>query len=93
MMTHSNPNITQLSKDKEFRELMSVPEGKLLVDVDASALELVMMGHYLGKYDNYFYAKAVDSGDKSKGTDIHTINQKVVGLPSRDAAKTLNKGC
>ena len=38
MMTHSNPNITQLSKDKEFRELMCVPEGKLLVDVDAGAL-------------------------------------------------------
>ena len=36
--THSNPNITQISKDKEFRELMCVPEGKLLVDVDADAL-------------------------------------------------------
>jgi DNA polymerase I domain protein len=39
--THSNPNITQISKDKEFRELMCVPEGKLLVDVDADALILV----------------------------------------------------
>lgn len=38
MMTHNSPNITQISKDKEFRELMCVPEGKLLVDVDSDAL-------------------------------------------------------
>lgn len=35
-----------------------------------------MMGHYLGPYDNYQYAIAVDSGDKELGTDIHTMNQK-----------------
>lgn len=87
-MTHNSPNITQLSKDKEFRELLCVPENRLLVDVDANALELVMLGHYLGKYDNYFYAKAVDSGKKEDKTDIHSINQKVVGLATRDAAKT-----
>lgn len=87
-MTHNSPNITQLSKDQAFRELMTVPNGKLLVDVDADALELVMMGHYLGPYDNYEFAKAVDSGSKEDGTDIHTLNQKRVGLPSRDAAKT-----
>lgn len=60
------------------------------IDVDADQLELVMMGHYLGPYDNYQYAIAVDSGDKSLGTDIHTMNQKAAGLPTRDAAKTLN---
>lgn len=87
-MTHSKPNITQLSKDLEFRELMSVPDGKLLVDVDADALELVMLGHYLGQFDNYEFAHIVDTGDKSNGTDIHTVNQHRVGLPTRDAAKT-----
>lgn len=40
-MSHNSPNITQLSKDPEFRKLMCVPEGKLLVDVDADALSLV----------------------------------------------------
>lgn len=51
-----------------------------------------MMGHYLGPYDNYQYAQAVDSGDKDKGTDIHTMNQKAAGLPTRDAAKTFIYG-
>lgn len=86
--THSKPNITQLSKEQAFRELMAVPKGKLLLDVDADALELVTLGHYLSKYDGWEFAKIVDSGDKAKGTDIHTINQHRVGLPTRDLAKT-----
>lgn len=86
-MTHNSPNMTQLSKDQFMRELICVPEGKLFVDVDASALELVMLGHYLSKYDNYYYAKVVEHGDKSKGTDVHTVNQRIAGLDTRDAAK------
>lgn len=62
----------------------------MFIDVDADQLELVMLGHFLGPYDNYKYAQIVDSGDKDKGTDIHTMNQKAAGLPTRDAAKTLN---
>lgn len=90
MCTHNSPNITQLPKTREFRELLTVPDDKVLIDVDAGALELVTLGHYLGKFDNYEFAKIVDSGDKSNGTDIHTINQKRVGLATRDLAKTLN---
>lgn len=86
--THNSPNITQAPKSKEFRELLTVPDDKVLIDVDAGALELVTLGHYLGQFDNYEFAKIVDSGDKSKGTDIHTINQKRVGLATRDLAKT-----
>lgn len=52
-------------------------------------VELVTLGHYLGKFDDYEFARVVDSGDKSKGTDIHTLNQKRVGLATRDLAKTL----
>lgn len=91
-MTHSKPNITQVPKDKAFRELLTVPPGKVFVDVDADQLELVMLGHFLGPYDNYKYAKVVDSGDKSKGTDIHTMNQIAAGLPTRDKAKTFIYG-
>ncbi|PPB54633.1 DNA polymerase [Campylobacter hyointestinalis] len=87
-MTHTSPNITQLSKDKEFRELLCVPDGKVLIDVDASALELATLGYYLAPFDDFEFAYTVAKGDKSKGTDIHTLNQKRVGLPSRDAAKT-----
>ena len=87
--THHSPNITQAPKSKEFRELLCVPDNKVLLDVDAGALELVTMGHYLGKFDDYEFAKAVDSGDKSKGTDIHSVNQRKAGLATRDQAKTL----
>ena len=93
-MSHSKPNITQLPKAKEFRELLRAAPGKVLIDVDADALELVMLGHYLGPYDNYFYAQSVDSGDKdaSPPTDIHSINQRATGLPTRDLAKTFIYG-
>lgn len=91
---NSSPNITQIPKSKEFRELMRAAPGKVLIDVDADALELVMLGHYLGPYDNYFYAQSVDSGDKdaSPPTDIHSINQRATGLPTRDLAKTFIYG-
>ena len=52
-------------------------------------VELVTMGHYLGKFDDYEFAKAVDSGDKSNGTDIHSVNQRKAGIATRDQAKTL----
>ena len=88
-MTHNSPNMTQLSKDQFMRELLCVPEGKLFVDVDANSLEAVMLGHYLSKYDDYYYAKIIEHGDKAKGTDIHTVNQKAAGLETRDEAKIL----
>ena len=93
-MTHSKPNITQVSKAQEFRELLGAPEGKVFIDVDADQLELVMLGHFLGPYDNYSYAKTVDSGDKSANppTDIHSVNQRAAGLPTRDKAKTFIYG-
>lgn len=93
-MSHSKPNITQVPKGKDFRELMAVPDGKVLIDVDADALELVMLGHYLGPYDEYYYAKTVDSGDKKANppTDIHSVNQRATGLPTRDLAKTFIYG-
>lgn len=86
--THNSPNITQVPKSKGFRELFCVPDDKLLVDIDADALELVMLGHYLGEFDDYEFAKIVAHGSKAKGDDIHTINQKKLGLLKRDLAKT-----
>lgn len=45
-MTHNSPNMTQLSKDQFMRELICVPEGKLFVDVDASALKASALKTY-----------------------------------------------
>ena len=65
----------------ECRELFKVPEGKVLVGVDVSGLELRALSHYLYPYDKGAYAEVVLNGD------IHTFNQKA-GLDTRDQAKT-----
>lgn len=91
--THSKPNLAQVPssrayKGSEVRELFSVPKGKKLVGCDADGLELRTLSQYMARYDNGAYGKVVDKGDKDKGTDIHTANQKAAGLPTRDDAKT-----
>jgi DNA polymerase I-like protein with 3'-5' exonuclease and polymerase domains len=63
----------------ECRGLWIVDEGKKLVGIDASGLELRMLAHYMGD-DNY--TNEVISGD------IHTANQKAAGLTERSQAKT-----
>jgi len=83
-MTHSHPNQAQLPSTrkrygKEFRALWCVPPGYRLVGVDASGLELRMLAHYMGDKG---YINEIISGD------IHTTNQKLAGLQSRDQAKT-----
>ena len=34
----------------------------------------------------------VDQGSKADGTDIHTVNQEALSLPTRDLAKTWKYG-
>ena len=41
---------------KECRSLFTVPNGKKLVGIDISGLEVRMLAHYLAKYDNGKYA-------------------------------------
>lgn len=91
--THSQPNMAQVPssrayKGHEARELFRAPEGKKLVGCDADALELRTLSHYMARFDDGAYATAVDKGNKDDGTDIHTLNQKGAGLPTRDDAKT-----
>ena len=83
-MTHSKPNLAQVPAvyspyGKECRELWIVPEGKCLVGIDASGLELRMLAHYMNDKD---YTEEILNGD------IHTANQVAAGLQSRDQAKT-----
>lgn len=91
--THSNPNMAQVPsgrayKGHEARSLFSVPPGKKLVGCDADGLELRTLSHYMARFDGGKYSDAVDKGDKNAGTDIHTLNQRSAGLPTRDDAKT-----
>lgn len=91
--THRAPNLAQVPsgrayKGKECRELFTVPKGCKLVGCDADGLELRTLSHYMAKHDGGAYARAVDEGKKENGTDIHTLNKKGAGLPTRDDAKT-----
>ncbi len=83
-MTHRNPNMAQVPNihspfGEECRACWTVPEGYKLVGIDASGLELRMLAHYM-KDDNYI--------NEVLHGDIHTTNQELAGLKTRDQAKT-----
>ena len=85
--THHSPNLAQVvSKGSEYgsemRSLFIAPTDMVMLGIDFSGLELRVLSHYLHNYD---------SGDFKKSLledDIHTKNQKLLGLESRDKAKT-----
>lgn len=86
--THSYPNVAQVPAGrspygKECRSLFTVPEGWYQAGIDASGLELRCFGSFLFPYDKGAYIKEILEGD------IHTHNQKMAGLPTRDQAKTM----
>ena len=83
-MTHRKPNMAQVpSIYKEYgvecRSCWTVPKGYKLVGIDASGLELRMLAHYMKDEE---YTNEIINGD------IHTTNQKLATLESRDQAKT-----
>jgi len=95
-MTHSSPNLAQVPASKtdkeghviygfdgayggDCRQLFTVPEGYVQVGCDAAGLELRCLAHYMNDVE---YTDAILNGD------IHTINQKAAGLPTRNDAKT-----
>ena len=91
-MSHSEPNMAQVPRcvspfGYECRSLFGpTQQGWVQVGADASGLELRMLAHYLAEYDNGDYAKIVCDGD------IHSHNQKMAGLTTRDQAKTFIYG-
>lgn len=92
-MTHKHPNVAQVPRSTspyghECRELWIAKPGYKLVGCDAEGLELRVLAHYMARYDGGEYAKAVVEGRKEEGTDAHTVNQRAIGLNSRDSAKT-----
>jgi len=83
-MTHRGPNMAQVPNlgspyGKECRSCWTVPDGYRLVGIDASGLELRMLAHYMNDAD---YIEEVVNGD------IHSTNQELAGLETRDQAKT-----
>ena len=83
-MSHRAPNMAQVPSVKspygtECRECWTVQKGYKLVGIDASGLELRMLAHYMK--DKEFTNEIIHG-------DIHSRNQKIAGLKSRDQAKT-----
>jgi DNA polymerase I len=83
-MTHSSPNMAQVPAvyspyGHECRSCWSAPEGYSIVGCDASGLELRMLAHYMKDEE---YTNEIINGD------IHTANQRLAGLESRNQAKT-----
>ena len=83
-MTHSKPNLAQVPASyspygKDCRQCFIARDGYKLVGFDASGLELRMLAHYMNDQE---YTNEILNGD------IHTANQGLAGLESRDQAKT-----
>lgn len=97
-MTHSYPNMAQVPSlvnargtvpyGEECRSLFTVAPGNMLCGCDAEGLELRMLAHYMAKYDGGAYGETVVNGKKEDGTDVHTVNQRLIRLNSRNSAKT-----
>lgn len=88
---HAYPNVAQVPAGRspygeECRSLFRVPTGWYEAGIDASGLELRCFAHFLYPYDHGEYVNEILNGD------IHTHNQKMAGLPTRDNAKTFIYG-
>ena len=83
-MTHRSPNMAQVPSShspygKECRACWIVEDKNILLGVDASGLEIRMLAHYMNDEE---YTNEILNGD------IHTANQQLAQLESRDKAKT-----
>lgn len=71
---------------KQMRKMFVAREGKVLVSTDSDSCQLRMLG---GRMGDPAYIEAIVTGDKSKGTDLHSLTKKIVDLESRDLAKSV----
>lgn len=73
--------------DPQFRQLWSVPEGRLLVGVDAESIQLRILAHYM---NDKRFTQSLLSGKKEDKTDPHSMNKEALGsvCQTRDDAKT-----
>jgi DNA polymerase I-like protein with 3'-5' exonuclease and polymerase domains len=81
-MTASQPNLQQVSGDPRARSLFVPRKGWTQVGIDASGLEARLLASRMGRWDDGEFGRVV------LNEDIHTVNQKKAGLPTRDSAKT-----
>ena len=88
-MSSRSPNLQQVPSinspyGKECRELFIPSKSYVLVGCDASGLEARCLAHYI-----YNYTGGKEYVDLILNGDIHTYNQKNLGLKDRNLAKTI----
>ena len=91
--SHRNPNMGQVPAayspyGKECRSLFHAPDDWVLIGADAKALELRCLAGYLAIWDHGEYGNVVIDDSQ----DIHTYNQEMFGVSSRDISKRLLYG-
>jgi len=69
---------------KQLRKVFTSKPGYVLVGTDSDSCQLRMLG---GRMESQAYIDAIVSGDKDKGTDLHSLTKKIGELDSRDTAK------
>ena len=79
---HRTPNLGQVPSNERFRRLFIASPGKRLAAADLSGIELRVLAHYLGRYDDGRYARVLIEGD------IHQENADKIGI-SRKQVKTV----
>ncbi|AXH71997.1 MAG: DNA polymerase [Podoviridae sp. ctbj_2] len=87
--THRNiVNIPKVGSffGKQMRKIFVAREGKVLVGTDSDSCQLRMLG---ARMKNHAYIEAIMTGDKAKGTDLHSLTRKIAELESRDIAKNV----
>jgi DNA polymerase I-like protein with 3'-5' exonuclease and polymerase domains len=69
---------------QQMREIFIAKPGYKLIGCDITSCQLRALCHYMGD-DEFTYA--VVHGKKDEGTDLHTLNMHMAGLPTRGHAK------
>lgn len=88
----SAPNLQQVSTDPRMRRAWLPREGYTLLGNDAEGLELRCLGHYLAPHDGGKYIETLLNGDKSIGTDVHSMARDLMGFYDREEAKRAEYG-
>lgn len=71
---------------KQMRSMFVARTGKVLVSTDSDSCQLRMLG---GRMGSEAYINAIVTGDKAKGTDLHSLTKAIAELESRDLAKNV----
>jgi DNA polymerase I-like protein with 3'-5' exonuclease and polymerase domains len=75
---------------KQMRQVFIAREGWVMVGCDSKGNQMRQLAARMGDEE---FTYAVLNGTKEEGTDLHSLNQKRSGAPSRGAAKNFFYGC